>query len=106
MELLSHLLGLITQQRQASLYGLAGLRETRVQEGLVLGHLQHTCQHTCQHQDPRHLQHRDLGLAHGLLLDLGRGLVLRDRGLQHRDLPRQLLYLGLHRRRGDSGVDM
>ena len=39
MELLSHLLGLITQQRQASLYGLAGLRETRVQEGLVLGHL-------------------------------------------------------------------
>ena len=39
--LLNYLLCLITEQRQAPLDGLAGLAETRVEERLVLGDLQH-----------------------------------------------------------------
>ena len=62
----AHLLGLVTQQGQAPLDGLARLPETRVQERFVLGNL----------------QHRDLGLTHCLLLDVGRVLVFGDGRLQ------------------------
>ena len=71
----AHLLCGVTQQGEAPLDTLTGLAETSVQEGLVLGHLQHW-----------HLR-----LAHSLLSLLRHRLVLLHRVLQDGDLLVELL---------------